>query len=567
MTASMGVANVLKQAGLLDNESTDFGAISTNSGATWFATQFFYSPEFFNRTLGTPQELYEFVVSWMEAYASIMPSESESFMCDIGEGLTSNKLAEFRSACPVLTVYGGDWAAFVTAMLNATSISYGDYSFVDRPVDVPNKVAALQDTVLLIQTSLSPYSRNRSTNAAYYIGPAEASASYTVPLSTQYMVTSYERLFVTAADGALATFNGSASTNFTFDRFEVFNLYPGTNGTLVTTTDSTLASTDGEFARPFNGMAPTTTQISAASSAAFGVLSGLVPSLLAQVLSYERHEVENLGLETTEQRSMLSLLRRSAQALYANSNFDGLAVCSQYPEPCGANDGIFVDGSFTDTPTLALSIGEYQSLEQGDTSMTLKVLLLNSNNFDNSTSSNPYLAYFNTDFNQDVAPGDFLWTKGQTPWRSPQIFQEYMDWAILASLVSPIEGTRFSTLKMSGTTIDNPAFGVVSGQAVEVFMILLQSEIPEVIIGVDRVPNYTAPLAALAQDLAESPVLLERVQEFFPPITEAPSPAPTLPPVIAMEEGVQSNAAAMGTSTLPTLLLTSLALVKIALFV
>lgn len=48
MAASMGFANVFKQAGLIDDsEASKFSAMSFNSGSAWFATQFFLLTKLF----------------------------------------------------------------------------------------------------------------------------------------------------------------------------------------------------------------------------------------------------------------------------------------------------------------------------------------------------------------------------------------------------------------------------------------------------------------------------------------------------------------------------------------
>ena len=67
MVANMGFANLFQHAGLLGNDSSSFTAISTNSGGSWFSTQFFYSPEFFAHVMGDADQLSEYVESWMNA--------------------------------------------------------------------------------------------------------------------------------------------------------------------------------------------------------------------------------------------------------------------------------------------------------------------------------------------------------------------------------------------------------------------------------------------------------------------------------------------------------------------
>jgi hypothetical protein len=277
-----------------------------------------------------------------------------------------------------------------------------------------------------------------------------------------------------------------------------------------------------EFDRPFRGKAPTTALISAASSAGFGAFSGVVPSLMAQAFSKERHSGENA-----------SILLSTANDLYDSEVYDGLAVCSQYPHQCGDHDGMFVDGAYTDDPGLALSIGEYQALEANDLSKTLKILLVDSAGDDGEgLGSDKWLNYFGTEQNRGVAPGGYLWPRtASAPIRSPQIFQESMSTDNLMHFANPVPGTNHTTLALKGTTIENFAYGVVAGQAVELFVILIANDnsIPDVLIGSDRIERHSASVADLAFEIASNQALVERVRGFFPVQTEAPTPSPQQP--------------------------------------
>ena len=72
MVANMGYANVFAKAGLITETSSMFKSVSTNSASTWFISQFFYSNKYFQRTLAPdPQDLYDFVLEWMESFKSL----------------------------------------------------------------------------------------------------------------------------------------------------------------------------------------------------------------------------------------------------------------------------------------------------------------------------------------------------------------------------------------------------------------------------------------------------------------------------------------------------------------
>ena len=81
-------------------------------------------------------------------------------------------------------------------------------------------------------------------------------------------------------------------------------------------------------------------------------------------------------------------------------------------------------------------------------------------------SSDPHFsAYVRTDFNKDIAPGEYLWStekNGRTgsifPNQSPQIFRTEMSSDILASKTQTIEGLTITTALISIPTIENPVF-------------------------------------------------------------------------------------------------------------
>lgn len=110
MFACVGFASVFKQAGLISEDSSLFSAISTSSGASWFSTQLFYSPEFFSTTVpASPDELYDFVISWMDTYLTISVNVTNSEVCNTANlGNVVDIIATFRNVYSLLVQYEGD---------------------------------------------------------------------------------------------------------------------------------------------------------------------------------------------------------------------------------------------------------------------------------------------------------------------------------------------------------------------------------------------------------------------------------------------------------------------------
>jgi len=255
----------------------------------------------------------------------------------------------------------------------------------------------------------------------------------------------------------------------------------------------------GAMSVPFGGNPAATSKLAAISSAAVGVFSGLVPSALAQVASLVLHENQ-----------------AECSDIYSDPIFDGLSVCSQWPESCCATDGRFVDGGFTDNPALAMNIANFQ--KSGNISTTLKVVLTNTNIWnDASYSTSMILSYFNTTFNQGVPPGEYIWAPEQVaPWPSSQIFDTYLDATMLHYSMDPTSNdSNVTTTLLNGTTLNNPMYGVQAGQKVDILLISINSNVPTIIVGPTEIALNAEKVANLALSIASSEVLLDRIKQFF----------------------------------------------------
>jgi hypothetical protein len=221
---------------------------------------------------------------------------------------------------------------------------------------------------------------------------------------------------------------------------------------------------------------------------------------------------------------------KSVNKMYQTPSFDNFAVCSQWPNVCGETDGYLVDGWFIDNPALVINVAHYQRRNKNDNnnstsnsssntttgSTTLKVIITNTNDVWNTTFNRAQLLhYFSTYFNQNVQPGEFLLTPGfWTPYRSPQIFAEYMDEGTLDATLSTIPNSNMTTSLLVGTTINNPAFGIRPGLVVEILLLNLNIDIPTTLVGSQAIKKYTEPLVNMTSHVASNEVLLQRVRDF-----------------------------------------------------
>ena len=208
--------------------------------------------------------------------------------------------------------------------------------------------------------------------------------------------------------------------------------------------------------------------------------------------------------------------------VYENPDFDSFAVCSQWPFPCGEQDSMIIDGWLVDNPALVINVGHHQqkygSGNSTSNNQTLKVILTNTNQkWDNDEWVHGQITqYFSSPLNSNVEPGGFVWGPGFfAPYRSPQIFDEYLDMDGLDALIEPITNSNLTTARLSGTTIDNPSFGVAAGQKVDILLLNLNEDITTLVIGKDTVEEYTQPLADMTKHIASNQELVERVRNFI----------------------------------------------------
>ena len=564
--ACVGFANLFAQSGLFaqdggeqSSSSSAFSAISTTSGASWFSTQLFYSNQFYRRVVHARdgQELYDFVVQWMDAYleatlkvirdareiSNITPDfvERTCNVTGLGGGEYIELLADF---CSIVVYLDGDWALFVDKMIAAAAESYGDDELRTKLASSDNRIEPLRQTDLLVQSALAPNTRIRSKapgngettadtseDAIVYVGPSNRNSEdnriYSAPISAVYVVnatgTNYHYSTQLMND-ELVVHNSKTPSQHSFADWEDFHLYPAPNGTLEIDGAKVLGDDTGDsnagdrFSPAFGGGDSTVIQVAAISSAAAGTFSPLVSSVFTHGLSAQRHAIvsEEGGI------GRLKTFERAVARLYRLPILDKIAVCSKWPNKCGERDGIFVDGYVADNPALANNIGQNHR-SGGDLGRKMKVILTNTNQeWGTAFQYTQILQYFESPINKDVKAGEFIWPSGMwTPYQSPQLFQEAMNSSTLDELLEGIEGSNMTTAILNGTTIDNPSFGVKAGQHVEILLINVNEPITTYVVTPTIIRQFTEPLANMTKSIAENEELRRRVEAFLgPPLLE-----------------------------------------------
>ncbi|CAB9505333.1 expressed unknown protein [Seminavis robusta] len=608
MFADIGYVNVFQQAGLMTHNSTRFSQVSTVSGGSWFSTQLFFSPEFYNQTVlaETPDDLYDFVVSWMNTYYNISTDVDDATrsQCNTTDLKASENydperdvVSVLQDICYLLVQFDFDWALFIQEMMRAASTDFGDPSFVDTIALPENRIEPMQEADLLVQAALVPASRVRPDNygevdwtTGVYFGHDndndDTASLFTVVLSAAYIVADTGSRFWYGYEdktSELQTYVAPTPAKHSWSDWEDFYLWQGdpTTGNLeINNTATVKATSKGIFRTPFGGSEETNViQVASISSAAGGNGSPLSPVVYNQMLSIGVFVIEENSVKTVWRvlagiaagvgativgyfvvsyvgfnchlcekpmshkmgigigiifGALIGLITglfyglgsiliptiydNGVGAIYKNSTFDNFAICSQWPNTCAEEDGFLIDGWFIDNPAVVINVGHYQQKIGATESKgkTVKLIITNTNEEWNTTFNYAqYLQYFSTYFNNNIGPGDFLWAPGYwAPFRSPQIFEEYLDQKGLDDLLEPVPNTNFTTALLTGTTIDNPSFGVTAGMSVEILLLNLNENITTFVVGKQAVEKFTDPLANMTRSIAASEVLVQRVRDF-----------------------------------------------------
>lgn len=187
--------------------------------------------------------------------------------------------------------------------------------------------------------------------------------TYTYFIPTQYVVQGDQSYFAYGEPREDFPFTAQAYVappGFVRDDWRDYNLpftLPHADANLLTkltrfVLDAKYENETFAFRDPLGGQPPTTLQITAASSASTSFLSPSVPAGLAQFQSLLDYEVQ-FGQFADLSQFFKDIIRQEVTGLfeyiYQRPIFQGMSLCTQWPEPCGLTDGQFIDGGFADT--------------------------------------------------------------------------------------------------------------------------------------------------------------------------------------------------------------------------
>jgi hypothetical protein len=364
MISNIGYANAFTQAGLIDpvQGKCNFTAISSNSGGSWFTTQFFYSQPFFDNVVSRDKtSVYDFIINWLQSYKDFLEGIPRNALClEVSPFGKIMRLNDLSSVCDIGLYYRGSYGGLIDGMLRKVSTGFGDPGLPDRFANAENRVLALRETDLFVQTSLAANSRYtssskglvRSSDGVNYVSLSDSDKVLAVPLAAHYAVKANRAVFRFAVPDSslpLKTYQARGPDQLRYDDWVDFHLYPSGDNRDIFASKLPSTSGSGLLAEPFRGN-PNVAEIAAVSSATLSHFSGAAPSLFAQYSSVKRYDGRNAGEGFISKYLNLAADFAAANTLFKSQITRDFAVCSQWPTECGASDGRFLDGGYSDGP-------------------------------------------------------------------------------------------------------------------------------------------------------------------------------------------------------------------------
>jgi hypothetical protein len=331
---------------------------------------------------------------------------------------------------------------------------------------------------------------------------------------------------------------------FSYDDWDGFNFFPQnktTGSLLVPKSKIPRCHVEGLLSEPFGGGTPTALQAGTFSArlqkggdrkprVVFG--RRLTPIFLplftaalvgSTVFSENTSRAPSAFAAYTSTRaganansSSLSELSLVAQANLIWKLFDSkvdFGLCTQ-TKNCGIHDALFSHANIIDQGSLGLTLGQHHAIDKADQSKTLKIIYT-VHTFLNGGS---FLLYFNTTDNKGIPPGGYIWpnqSNGETtpsPWASMQIFENFLDQAMLDSMLVRVPNTFVRTARMALTTVANPKLHVDAGQKVDMLVLVISSDLPLIPVPVGPIDGTFS--AEVSRSTAASAELVAIVKEF-----------------------------------------------------
>eukprot|EP00445_Apocalathium_hangoei_P036142 CAMPEP_0203942174 /NCGR_PEP_ID=MMETSP0359-20131031/78387_1 /ASSEMBLY_ACC=CAM_ASM_000338 /TAXON_ID=268821 /ORGANISM="Scrippsiella Hangoei, Strain SHTV-5" /LENGTH=624 /DNA_ID=CAMNT_0050872851 /DNA_START=75 /DNA_END=1949 /DNA_ORIENTATION=- len=493
MAGGMGFANSFQKAGLF--EADELSNIASNSGGSWFLTQFAYNANFHaNVTTFSPTELAGMVQSLVGAYEGVVPEDASSnaLLSAFGKATAATPiLAEMVSAAGAGTAYDFDWGAMISDMISRTPGLSSKTFYQDIVADQKSRPVLKRPTLHFqtaqLNAALLPYELGLDKNA-YLLGqdgtPLIQQGGGLPASPLQYIVPGEAASQTQAEAPSEAGLAMPSSSLYEYQAVEigrVDSIFP----------HSGLPQKSWEWRK--ENAPQITGQMSVAdvavvSSAAAGALGSqeITQEVMTKAIGELAYEAIKDGLPY---------------------GMGGLAVCSHPLDngQCTYPAIKFVDGGYVDNLATAQTAAYMQ--QQFGTDQRLRMVLTDNENMPKGRAAQMTDISFLMDRGSSTMPGYILQESAYaygTSMPSQQVFAASFDglqWADIAGS----EANMYYSLKWANVTtqtVDNPAYGVQAGTTVDLLIFALASELSSFQAGFS--PQYAEVASKLARSETSS---------------------------------------------------------------
>ena len=499
MFGAMGFARAYDKSKLFANAGEQLAAVSSNSGGSWFLSQFAYSGTFYESV--TTGDMNALISAWFKETGKFYKLDCKSLKCktkykaasvflnqfaagllerfsDLGPGASKAAqevvVAELQSVLGTAVNSEMNWARMVTTWITTATPDINTRTLADPA----SRAGGMTSPTLHFQTAVAASAFVAGATKTNYISQnsavKQALSMTSVPF--QWVVPGKQ-----TSDPSRWLAKSTEAKSAVVVQPDTTTAFYAQGATLPTTAGSVPVPLGAGSI--WGGKAPPATLIASASSAAVGSFGS--PSLLeteattpAQILaSYFEAQVTNSGANSDRMSSLLAKLPDMAVCSSAYDSATGL------PARCGApGDAALIDGGYVDNLGVGQMIGTMQKRFPGQ---RLRFILNDASDMNTMSSA---LYFQNSPYSGGAAPGGptNLWWPNMTV-ALAQIFDT--DWSDVKSSLRPVPAstTSFKPVQdnatltyttVSTTTVANDYYGCAAGTKVDLLIFELNNNLP-----------------------------------------------------------------------------------------
>jgi len=561
MFSAAGFARAYAKSKLFENSGEQLAVVSSNSGGSWFLSQFAYSATFYEAV--TTGDMDALIASWFKETGTFYKLDCKTVKCKTKykagtvylNKLVGEILDRFEALGPkaskqaqdvlvgTLESYAGtafnskmNWAKMVTTWITTATPDIK----ITTLADPASRTGGMTHPTLHFQTAMAASGFVAGATKTTYLSASGDKALPMASIPFQWVVPGKQ---TSEAPGWLAeSTNADATTSVVVEPDTTTAFYA--QGADLPTAPNAVPVAVGTSSI-WGGKTPPVTLITSSSSAAEAFLGSptllsTVNSSMSALMSYYEAQVTDDGTNSDRMSGLIGLLPDMA---LCSSDFD---PATALPAACAAGDSRVIDGGYVDNLGLGQMIGATQKRFPGQ---RLRFIL---NDASAATVSavntiSPSLYFNNGLYSGGAAPGGptNLWWPDMTI-ALAQLFDT--DWADVSAKLTPVPNstTSFKPVQATATltyttvtttTVDNAYYGCTAGTVVDLLIFELNNNLPmwDPYLPNSGVEDKTTELYTALANQCASPEVTAIVDKWLldptpAPPTPTPAPPPTPPP-------------------------------------